>query len=291
MLPRSQPPGEVGPFSRRGARSWAAPGNARKEAASLERDPLTLVGAGTLATSLGLLVARADWPLVGITSRTHPRALEATLLLGCPAFPDPSEPVSRSRFVLLAVPEGDLPLAFRRLLPALQAGTVVAHTGVAGPEILDGAGLPLALRPVGFVPPPQSGETTLLGCPVLLAGPPEACARGAALVQALGGVPLVVDGRPRLLALAAAELARRGRRADAARLWEEAGLGPRRDLLERLGAPAGAIGELRGEASRDGLQPLGEGEAAPPCEGPASTLGRLLREVDPAAARLLEEPS
>lgn len=224
----------------------------------MEPDPLTILGAGECGTALGYLMARADWPLVGISDRVRARALEATLLLGCPAFPDPREPVARSRFVLLALPEGEIPAAAAALEGALPPDAVLAHTGLAGAGVLAGARLPLALRPIGFLPAPGSGETTLRGAPVLLEGPEEAVRRGAALVRAIGGTALPVATRQRLLALAAAALWERGRAGSAARLWAEAGL------------------------------PAWEGAWATGCEGPhAVDLARLVPLLDRATARLL----
>ena len=156
------------------------------------QDPVTLVGAGRLGTALGLLMARADWPLEGIADRSHGRALEATLLLGCPAFPDPREPAARSRFVLLAVPDEAVPSLLRLLAPVLGPETVVAHTGRAGSRLLRGVRLPLAWRPLGPVPGPGSEASSLAGAPVLLEGHPEARTRGAALARALGGTPQVL---------------------------------------------------------------------------------------------------
>lgn len=226
----------------------------------MHADPLTILGAGDLGTALGVLLARADWPLAGVCDRDRARALEATLLLGCPAFPDPREPIARSRFVLLALPDAEIRAAAAALEGALHPGTVLAHTGLAGSDVLAGAELPLALRPIGFVPAPESGETTLRGVRVLLEGPAGAVSRGAALVRALGGVPLPARPRQRLLALAAVALAQRGRAGTAARLWAESGLPP------------------------------WEGGRAPGCEGPhAVDLPSLVPLLDPATARLLSE--
>lgn len=224
---------------------------------------MTLIGVGALGTSLGVLLARADWPLAGISSRDRARALEATLLLGCAAFSDPREPAARSRFVLLSLPEPEIPGAAASLQAALRPGTVLAHTGLAGSELLPGAELPLALRPLGSAPAPDSGVTTLEGAPVLLEGPDEAVRRGAALVVAVGGTPLPATPRQRLLALAAAALWERGRSEPAARLWAQSAL------------------------------PAWEGARRAGCEGPhAVDLPRLVALLDPATARLLsgEEP-
>lgn len=166
------------------------------------KDPLTLVGAGRRGLALGRLLALADWPLEGIADASHDRALEATLLLGCPAFPDPREPAARSRFVLLAVPDEAVPALLRHLAPFLGPETVVAHTGPAGSRLLRGVRLPLAWRPQGPVPAPDSGVASLEGAPVLLEGHPEAVPRGAALVRALGGTPRVLDSPEEFLALA-----------------------------------------------------------------------------------------
>ena len=225
----------------------------------MERDPLTLCGVDPLALALGLLAIRADWPLVGLASREHDRALEATLLLGCPAFPDPREPARCSRFLLLEAPDREL---VELLAPVLDPGTVVAHLGLEGPEALPGVGLPLALRPLGPVPSAESGCTSLQGRLVALEGPSDAVRRGAALVEALGGRPLLLGTVQRLLALAAVEWSRRGQGATARGLWEAAGLEP-------------AL--LPGPESW-------EGQGLVACEASLSALSRRLRELDPQAA-------
>ncbi len=235
------------------------------------RDPLTLVGSGPALVCFGLLAARADWPLVGITSSDHRRALESTLLLGCPAFPDLREPVVGSGLVLLEKADGQI---LDDLAPVLRPGTVVGHLGPEGPDALPGLELPLALHLLNALPLPESAS--LAGRVVALEGPEEATRRGASLVRVLGGSPRILGRLQCLLALAAVELARRRRWEVAERLWPGpgAGLPP---ALPALGLEDG------------GPAPPWGGAGALPCEAPLAVLARLLQDPDPQAARLCEE--
>ena len=235
------------------------------------RDPLTLVGSGPALVGFGLLAARADWPLVGITSSDHRRALESTLLLGCPAFPDLREPVAGSRLVLLETADGQI---LNQLAPVLRPGTVVGHFGPEGPDALPGLDLPLALHLLGDLPLLEFAS--LAGRVVALEGPEEATRRGASLVRVLGGSPRILGRLHCLLALAAVELARRRRWEVAVRLWP----GPAANLPAAL--PALAL-----EDGDPGLPSGGAG--ALPCEAPLAVLAHLLRDLDLPAARLCEE--
>lgn len=146
-----------------------------------------ILGMDPLGTALGVLLVRADLPIAGIFDPDHARALRAALYTGCSAYLNPLEPVSRSRFVLFSGPPE--PELLEQIRPALHPETVVGHTCVSlGPEF-SGAPLGLGLHPVQAVPDAEAGVDLLPGSLFLLEGSPEAVARGAALVRALGGVP------------------------------------------------------------------------------------------------------
>jgi len=235
------------------------------------RDRLALAGLDPVLLGLGLLAVRADWPLVGLAGADHSRALEATIVLGCPAFPDLREPTRAARMILLEGPDRSV---LDQVRPVLRPGTVLGHLGPEGPEALAGVELPLALHLVGGLPPP--GAASLLGGIVALEGPEEATRRAADLVRALGGTPRLLGRLDCLRALAAVELTRRHSRRKAWSLWP----GP----TAGLPCEPPEVAALQGTA----FWPWG-GSGRGPCEAPRTVLVRLLRELDPQAARVLEE--
>lgn len=166
----------------------------------------TILGTGSLGTALGILLTRCNWPLAGIWSRSHDRALTASLHLGCNAFPEPDEPVSQASLVLLTVSDRAVQEVFERIRPCLRPGTLVVHTsGSLGPEVLD-TPLALAMHPLQSVPNPEAGVERLPGSVFTLQGSPEALERGLALVQAVGGRPLTLSAVDRNRYHAAATL-------------------------------------------------------------------------------------
>lgn len=245
-------------------------------------DPMTLLGVGPRILSLGRMAVRADWPVVGISGQPHRLALEATLVLGCPAFPDPCEPIRSSRLVLLESAQDGV---FERILPALGPETLV---GILGPEDLPDLpfpGMALVLHLLMDLPCLAEDQVDLAGGLVLLEGSQAAAERASELVRALGGVPREAARLQCLQALAALVLHRRGELQRGLRLWSEAGLEARwlPDSPRRRGdGPA----ESESEA---GWPWPGEGHGGLSCEGSMAVLVRLLRDLDPQAARLLEE--
>lgn len=246
----------------------------------MSQEPMTLLGVGTRILALGRLAVRADWPLVGIWGRSHRRALEATLLLGCPAFPDPCEPVSDSRLVLMETADDRL---LGRVAPALGEEALLGHLGPEGPLNLPSSALSLAMHILDGLPDLSEDRAGLAGGLVLLEGSPAALERSSRLVLALGGLPRAAGRLQCLQALAARVLLRCGQFARASRLWLEAGL--EAGALFPVPRPTEAVGEPESGACR--LWPR-EGHQAGSCEDSRAVV-RLLRELDPQAARLLEE--
>jgi predicted short-subunit dehydrogenase-like oxidoreductase (DUF2520 family) len=247
-------------------------------------ESVTIVGAGALGTSLGLLLARAGWTLQGICSRTHRRALAASLRLGCPAFPDPAEPLARSSVLLLAISDDQVEAVFRRLAPALRPGTLAAHTsGVHGPEVLAGAELPLALHPLQSVPDPEAGLARLPGSVFSLQGPPQALERGRAVVEALGGLPLPLpEGADRALYHAAACVLSNFTVVLAA--WAEE-LGRRAGMAEPLAALRPL---LRGTVANLETLPPARALTGPARRGDAATVRRHLQALARAHPETLD---
>lgn len=152
----------------------------------VQGEPTTIIGTGPLGTAVAALLARANWDVRGIADQTHSRALTASLLVGCSAFPDPREPVASSRLVVLCVCAETLGKTLETIRPALRPDTVVAYTC---PEVRPadvGVELPLALLPLVLVRSPEHGMEALPGSVVLMEGPPPALERGRVLAEALG---------------------------------------------------------------------------------------------------------
>lgn len=163
-----------------------------------------ILGTGALGTALGILLARANWPITGLWSRNHDRALTASLRIGCCAFSRPEEPVSQSTLVLLTVSDAAIGDVFERIQPALRPDALVVHTsGAQGPEVLRHPHA-LAMHPLQSVPNPEAGVERLPGSFFTLQG--SQIERGTRLVQALGGRPLPLQDLDRRLYHAAATL-------------------------------------------------------------------------------------
>jgi len=243
---------------------------------------MTLLGVGPRILSLGRMAVRADWPVVGISGQPHGRALQATLVLGCPAFPDPCEPVRDSRLVLMEAAQDGL---LEEILPALGSETLVALLSPEGFPAMSFPGLPVALYLLRDLPGLVEDQVDLAGGLVLLEGSQAATDRASELVRALGGVPRRAGRLQCLQALAARALVRRGDPGRASRLWAEAGLEARwlSDSALRH-----AVDAAESESEPCWLWP-GEGHEALSCESSLAVLVRLLRDLDPQAARLLEE--
>lgn len=176
-------------------------------------EPTTIIGTGCLGTALAALLARANWDIRGIANRTHSRALTASLLVGCSAFPDPCEPAAGSSFLLLCVPAEQLQEALATVRPVIGPETVVAYTcPEVAPEDLD-LDLPLALLPLVWVEDPEQGMLSLPESVFVLEGPGPALERGRRMVEAVGGRP--TEGRVLEYGRRLAEVTQNLRRAHA----------------------------------------------------------------------------
>lgn len=166
----------------------------------------TILGTGAVGTALGILLARANWPLAGVWSRNHDNALTASLRLGCSAFPEPAEPLSHSTVALITVSDRAVGEVFQKIRPHLRPDTLVIHTsGNLGPEVLDGV-LALAMHPLQSIPNAEAGVQRLPGSFFTLQGPPAALERGTEMVRAFQGTPLALGPLDRHLYHAAATL-------------------------------------------------------------------------------------
>ena len=167
----------------------------------------SILGAGRIGRVLGrLLVARGYRP-VGISSRTLRGARQAAAFIGG------GEPtVSNARaaagagLVLITTPDGAIAPLARRLAeaPLPWRGTIVAHTSGAlsssALEPLARKGARVAsIHPLASIPDPRSSPERLEGVPFAIEGDPGAVPALRRLVQGLGGVPVTIPRRAKVL--------------------------------------------------------------------------------------------
>jgi predicted short-subunit dehydrogenase-like oxidoreductase (DUF2520 family) len=160
---------------------------------------VSIVGAGHTGRALGRALARAGWPIAGVSCRTLDRAREAVAFIGDgQAFDDPTRAARGADVVLLTVPDGAIETVGRRLDPT--AGAAVAHTcGALPADVL--AGLRSKGASVGAVHPlrsfadPALAAERFAGTWCAVDGDAAAVARLESLIRAIGGIAFRVDGK------------------------------------------------------------------------------------------------
>jgi predicted short-subunit dehydrogenase-like oxidoreductase (DUF2520 family) len=158
---------------------------------------VTIIGAGVLGTSLGLLLRRGGYSVVAICSRTKRSAQIAAEIIGAGAVVgDPGLAAMGADVVFLAVPDRAIPGVAIQVASggALRRGAVVAHLAGGLPaQILQGVTAAGGFR--GSVHPLQSfadvdtAVQSLRDSFYFLEGDPEA-------VEVLRSLVLAIEGRP-----------------------------------------------------------------------------------------------
>jgi predicted short-subunit dehydrogenase-like oxidoreductase (DUF2520 family) len=165
-----------------------------------------VVGTGRAGAVLGAALARAGHPVVAAYAVSDTSRLRAEALLpGVPLLPVP-EVVAAADLVLLTVPDDALPdlVAGLASTGTFRAGQFVAHaSGRYGYGVLDPAtragSLPLALHPVMTLTGTSLDLVRLTGCPFGVTAPEPLRHAAEALVVEMGGEPVWVDERDRVL--------------------------------------------------------------------------------------------
>lgn len=176
---------------------------------------ITLIGAGTLGTSLGILLKRAGYDIAAICSRNRRSAqYAASLIGGGQVVGDVGLAAMGADVVLLAVPDKAVAQVGLQVAAggALRKGAVVAHFAGGLPAgVLSGVAAAGGHR--GSMHPLQSFadvDTAVALLPetfFFLEGDTEAVDILRTLVVALGGRPVPVDSRAKALYHAGASVA------------------------------------------------------------------------------------
>jgi predicted short-subunit dehydrogenase-like oxidoreductase (DUF2520 family) len=173
----------------------------------MRRERFAILGAGRLGGALGRLLARRGLTPGGITCRRLRSARRAVEFIGGgEPMTSNARAVRGASLVIISTPDGTIaPLA--RALAARHtawSGVIVAHTsGALSSSVLDplarlGAGT-ASLHPLASVPDPQVGMRVLRGARFVVEGAPLALRRVRRLVASLGGIPVTVPGRSKVL--------------------------------------------------------------------------------------------
>jgi predicted short-subunit dehydrogenase-like oxidoreductase (DUF2520 family) len=246
-----------------------------------------IVGAGRVGSVLGAALTLAGHRVVagsGVSAASQQRAAE--LLPGVPLL-DPRAVAGRADLLLLAVPDDALPGLVSGLadVGAVRPGQLVAHTsGRHGVGVLEPAtkvgGLPLALHPVMTFTGSQVDVARLAGCSFGVTAPDQLRPVAEALVIEMGGEPVWVPEKQRLLYHAAL--------ANAANHLVTL-LTQSMDLLRRAGVenPSRMLGPLVGAALDNALRHGDPALTGPVARGDAGTVAAHLEAIGAASAEAL----
>lgn len=154
------------------------------------------IGAGTVGTTLAMALHRAAYPVVAVASRRFASAQAlADRVTGCAAFPSPQAVADRADLVFITTPDD----AIAEVVAAVtwRPGQGVVHTsGAVSLDVLAGARKRGAwtgsVHPLQTFADPEQGLALLPGSTFALEGDAPILPLLHALVEALGGRPLVL---------------------------------------------------------------------------------------------------
>ena len=176
---------------------------------------VAIIGAGVLGTALGVLLRRAGYSIVAISSRNRRSAQAAASTIGMgEVVGDPAMAALGADLVLLAVPDRAIAGVAIQVAAggALRRGAVVAHLAGGLPAgVLSGVvaagGWRGAMHPLQSFADVETALVTLPDTFFALEGDAEAVAVLHALVVTLGGQPIVMGSGSKALYHAAASAA------------------------------------------------------------------------------------
>ncbi len=250
---------------------------------------VALVGAGTVGTSIALLLARAGHAVVGVSSRTTSSAERAASILGSETFVFGSA-LPRCDLILLGAADAGIPEVAAALAPRVERDTYVCHfagsLGIEPLETLRGGGArPIAMHPVQACPDVERAVRRLPGSAWGISADPSDGAWAAALIaRDLAGDPVFVAGEDRPVWHAASVTVSNG---------VAALLGAGEELLASLGvaAPEAVLGPLAAGTVANALEAGGGARTltGPVVRGEKEVVRRHLIELasrDPELAQL-----
>ena len=176
---------------------------------------IAIIGPGVVGTTLGVLAARAGYPIAGVAGRSEASARAAVERMGVDAPTGPAEEVAAAgKLVLLTVDDNAIASLCERLAKAgaFADGAIVAHCCGAMPgEILApardcGAAIG-SMHPLQTFPDVEAGLAKFAGTYCFCEGDDDAVAALAALAEAIGGKPVRISSQGKLLYHAAAVMA------------------------------------------------------------------------------------
>ena len=180
------------------------------------RPDIAIIGPGVVGTTLGVLAARAGWPVARVAGRSERKARAGAEAIGPDVEWGPAERIARSaRLVFLTVPDDVIEGLCLRLAEAkaFAAGGVVAHcSGALSSEVLaparDLCGAAVgSMHPLQTFPSLAKALDSFPGTYCFCEGDAAAVDVLEALAEALGGKPIRLATEDKLLYHAAAVMA------------------------------------------------------------------------------------
>ena len=174
---------------------------------------VSIVGPGKVGTAIGVLAARAGWPVAAVAGGAPGRAEAAAKTIGHGVRACGSADAARAgEIVLLTVPDDAIANVCEELADAgaFQQGAVVAHcSGSLAGDVLAAARergdcAVASMHPLQTFPTASAGVARLPGTHWFLEGDAAAVERLGPFVEAVGGVPAGIDAGAKALYHAAA---------------------------------------------------------------------------------------
>jgi predicted short-subunit dehydrogenase-like oxidoreductase (DUF2520 family) len=153
-----------------------------------------IVGAGAVGTALGLALARAGWPVVGVASRDAARRERfRTLVPTARAFAEANALLDEVELIIVAVPDDAIAQVAGRL--HMYSGQAMVHTsGLLGARVLEpalAAGTQVgAFHPLVAFADTERAVAALHGATIAIEGDDQLLDLLAGMAEAIGGIPV-----------------------------------------------------------------------------------------------------
>ena len=165
-----------------------------------------VIGMGHVGPAIASALRATGFPLVGVGARSAASRERADLMVqGIPILSS-AEVASKSEILILAVPDREIEPLTEQLVAqgVIRPGQVVIHlSGAQGLSPLAAAtrvgALPVALHPAMTFSGTSLDVPALEGLPIAYTSTPVAAPLAAALIQAVGGIPVPVEEGDRVL--------------------------------------------------------------------------------------------